>query len=183
MAAPPLPDTTGTPKASASPSPSATATVTPMPTPTATSTPTSTPAEGGVTRVPPSDGNGDDTVAADLYPSSGFANCPSMGSLGYGACPVTSRLADRLNNHPIGGAEQLCRCQGQWQGVSITAPPVLPAINSYTVEVDLSFGSSVPEVKFDVIVLREFDGWYADDIECHNGGSSTSIYVSSPPHC
>ena len=181
VAAPPLPDTTGTPMASASPSPSATATPTPSAAPT--QAPTSAPAEGGVTRVPASDGNGDDTVAADLYPSSGFANCPSMGSLGYGACPVTPRLADRLNQHPITGAEQLCRCQGQWQGVSINAPPVLPAVSSYTVEVDLSFGSSVPQVQFDVIVLRESDGWYADDIQCHNGGSGTSIYVSSPPHC
>jgi len=178
--APPLPDTTGTPMASATPSPSAS----PSPSPTAapTATPSPTPAEGGVTRVPPTDTNGDDTVAADLYPSSGAANCLGSGSTGYGACPVTDRLAARLNQHPFSGGEQLCRCQAPWQGVTITAPPVLPAITTYTVEVDLNFGSSI-EAKFDVIVLEESDGWFADDIQCHDGGSQTSIYASSPPHC
>ena len=178
--APPLPDTTGPPTAA----PSATATPSPSPTatPAATPTPTATPAEGGVTRVPSSDPQGDDTVAADLYPSSGFANCPSMGASGYGACPVTPRLADRLNAHPIKGVEPLCRCQQQWQGVTINAPPVLPAITSYTVEVDLSFGGGTM-IRFDLTVLRNPDGWYADDIQCHMGGPSTSIYVSSPPLC
>jgi hypothetical protein len=134
-----------------------------------------------VTRVPPDDSRGDATVAADLYPSSGFANCPSMGPSGYGACPVTSRLAVQLNRHPIRGAEQLCRCQNQWTGVNINAPPVLPAINSYTVEVDLQFGAGT--ISFDVIVLRGADGWFADDLRCHGGGASTSIYASSPPPC
>ena len=81
-----------------------------------------------MTRVPYDDQQGDHTVAADLYPSSGFANCPSMGAIGYGACPVTPRLADRLNLHPIKGVEPLCRCQQQWQGVTINAPPVLLAL-------------------------------------------------------
>lgn len=175
--APPLPDTTGTPAVSATPSPSAT----PTPAPTATPTPTPSPAEGGVERVPPTDGQGDDTVAADLYPSSGFASCPSMGPSGYGACPVTSRLADRLNQHPIKGVEPLCRCQQQWQGVSINAPPVLPTVDSYTVEVDLSFGGTT--VRFDLTVLRTSDGWFADDIRCHGGDSSTSIYATNPPLC
>jgi hypothetical protein len=177
--APALPDTTAPPTATPSPSPSPTAQPTPTPTPSPTATPT--PAEGGVTRVPPTDGRGDATVAADLYPSSGFANCPSMGPSGYGACPVTSRLADRLNQHPIRGAEQLCRCQNQWTGVNINAPPVLPAINSYTVQVDLQFGAGT--ISLDVIVLRNADGWFADDIRCHAGGASTSIYASSPPPC
>jgi hypothetical protein len=176
--APPLPDTTGPP--TATPAPSATATPSPSPTPTPLATPT--PAEGGVIRVPYDDQQGDNTVAADLYPSSGFANCPSMGPAGYGACPVTQRLADRLNAHPIKGVEPLCRCQQQWQGVTINAPPVLPAITTYTVEVDLSFGGGTT-IKFDLTVLRNPDGWYADDIRCHGGDSSTSIYASSPPLC
>jgi hypothetical protein len=134
-----------------------------------------------VTRVPPDDPRGDATVAADLYPSSGFANCPSMGSSGYGACPVTSRLAAQLNRHPIRGVEQLCRCQSQWQGVNIKAPTVLPAIDSYTVEVDLSVNGT--PIQFDVLVLRTGDGWFADDIRCHNGGPNSSIYASSPPLC
>src|SRR5207302_9405010 len=112
---PPLPDPTGPP--TATPAPSATATPSPSstPTPSATPTATATPAEGGVTRVPYDDQQGDHTVAADLCPSSGFANCRSMGAIGYGACPVTPRLADRLNRHPIRGVEPLCRCQQQWQ--------------------------------------------------------------------
>jgi hypothetical protein len=177
--APALPATTGTPAASASPSPSAT----PVPTPTPTPSPTPSPgsAEGGVERVPAEDSQGDDTVAADLYPSSGFANCPSMGPTGYGACPVTPRLADRLNQHPIKGVEPLCRCQQQWQGVSISAPPALPAVTSYTVEVDLSFGGTT--IRFDVTVLRDPDGWFADDIRCHGGDASTSIYATDPPLC
>ena len=179
--APPLPDTTGPP--TATPAPSATATPSPSltATPAATSTPTPGSAEGGVTRVPPDDQQGDTTVAADLYPSSGFANCPTMGG-GYGACPVTARLASRLNEHPIKGVEPLCRCQQQWQGVTINAPPVLPALNTYTVEVDLSFGGGT-SIRFDLTVLRLSDGWYADDIQCHGGGSSTSIYASNPPLC
>ena len=180
--APPLPDTTGPP--TATPAPSATATPSPSstPTPSATPTATATPAEGGVTRVPYDDQDGDHTVAADLYPSSGFANCPSMGAIGYGACPVTPRLADRLNLHPIKGVEPLCRCQQQWQGVTINAPPVLLALTSYTVEVDLSFNGGTT-IRFDLTVLRNPDGWYADDIRCHGGDSSTSIYASSPPLC
>lgn len=179
VTAPPLPDTTGTPSASASPSSSASPT--PSPTPTPSATPTPTPAEGGVTRVPYDDQEGDHTVAADLYPSSGFANCPSMGASGYGACPVSPRLADRLNQHPIKGVEPLCRCQQQWQGVTINAPQVLPAITTYTVEVDLSVNGTT--IRFDLTVLRNPDGWYADDIRCHGGDSSTSIYASSPPLC
>jgi hypothetical protein len=178
--APPLPDTTGPP--TATPAPSATPTPSPSPTSSATPSATATPAEGGVTRVPPDDQQGDNTVAADLYPSSGFANCPSMGPAGYGACPVTQRLADALNRHPIKGVEPLCRCQQQWQGVTINAPPVLPAITSYTVELDLSFGGGTT-IRFDVTVLRQSDGWYADDIRCHGGDSSTSIRASSPPLC
>jgi hypothetical protein len=179
--APQLPDTTAPPTASPSASPSATPQPTATPTATPTTAPTSTPAEGGVIRVPPDDSNGDNTVAADLYPSSGFANCASSGSAGYGACPVTSRLGDRLNQHPIRGAEQLCRCQNRWQGVNITAPPVLPALNTYTVEVDLQFGGGT--VSLDVVVIRTSDGWYADDIRCHGAGSGTSIYSASPPPC
>ncbi len=179
--APPLPDTTAppTPTPSASPSPTPQPTPTPSPSPTPTATPT--PAEGGVTRVPVDDPRGDATVAADLYPSSGFANCPSMGSAGYGACPVTSRLAARLNQHPIRGVEQLCRCQSQWQGVNIKAPTVLPAIDSYTVEVDLSVNGT--PIQFDLTVLRTGDGWFADDIRCHSGGPNSSIYAGSPPLC
>jgi len=175
--APPLPDTSAPPRAT----PSATRTPAPSPSASPTASPSPSSAEGGVERVPPDDDRGDATVAGDLYPSSGFANCPSMGPVGYGACPVTQRLADRLNQHPIRGAEQLCRCNNTWQGVSINAPTVLPAINSYTVEVDLQFGAST--IKLDVIVLRTSDGWYADDIQCHGGGSGTSIHAPTPPAC
>jgi hypothetical protein len=180
--APPLPDTTGTPSAAPSASP------TPQPSPTATASPTASPsptsgAEGGIERVPADDGRGDATVAADLYPSSGSATCPSAGTAGYGACPVTSRLAARLDDHPVNGGEQLCRCQTQWQGVSINAPQVLPALSTYTVEVDLDFGGIVPKARFDVVVVRTADGWFADDILCHGGSTSTSVYATSPPHC
>jgi hypothetical protein len=179
--APPLPDTTAPPTATPSPSPSPTAQPTPTPSPSPTPAATAPPAEGGVIRVPPDDSSGDATVAADLYPSSGSANCPSSGSTGYGACPVTPRLANRLNQHPVSGVEQLCRCQARWQGVSIKAPTVLPAIDSYTVEVDLTVNGT--PIQFDVLVLRTADGWSADDIRCHGGGASTSIYANSPPLC
>jgi hypothetical protein len=185
--APPLPDTTGSataapsPTVSVSPSPSP-----PPPPPPPSATPSPSPgagSEGGVERVPVDDTRGDATVAADLYPSSGAVSCPSPGSLGYGACPVTARLADRLNQHPVSGAEQLCRCDGTWQGVSITAPTVLPALDTYTVEVVLDLGSGRGKARLDVVVLRSADGWFADDILCHGGGQSTSIYASSPPTC
>jgi hypothetical protein len=179
--APPLPDTTAPPTATPSPSPSPTAQPTPTPSPSPTAAATPPPAEGAVLRVPYEDPRGDATVAADLYPSSGSATCPSTGSAGYGACPVTSRLAVRLNQHPVRGVEQLCRCQAQWQGVSIRAPTVLPAIDSYTVEVDLTVNGT--PIQFDVLVLRTADGWFADDIRCHGGGASTSIYATSPPLC
>jgi hypothetical protein len=178
--APPLPDTSAPPTATPSPSPTAqpTSTATPASTPSPSATPGS---EGGVVRVPPDDQSGDATVAADLYPSSGSASCPNTGPVGYGACPVTSRLADRLNQHPVHRAEQLCRCQNKWQGVTIKAPTVLPVIDTYTVEVDLQFGASA--IDLDVIVLRTADGWFADDIRCHGGGASTSIYAAAPPPC
>jgi hypothetical protein len=177
--APPLPDTTAPPTATPSPSPSPTAQPTPTPSPTPTAT--VPPVEGGVIRVPPDDSSGDATVAADLYPSSGSATCPSSGSAGYGACPVTPRLADRLNQHPIHGVEQLCRCGNPWQSVGIRAPTVLPAVDSYTVEVDLTVNGN--PIQLDVLVLRTADGWYADDIRCHGGSASTSIHAPSPPLC
>jgi hypothetical protein len=62
-------------------------------------------------------------------------------------------------------------------------PQLLRTGSTYTVEVDLDFGSLVSSVKFDVIVLLTSEGWFADDIRCHDGGSSTSIYASSPPPC
>ena len=178
--APPLPDTTGSATETATPSPSASPP--PQPSPPPSPSPTAG-AEGGVVRVPADDGRGDATVAADLYPSSGAATCPSMGTAGYGACPVTPRLADRLNQHPVPSAEQLCRCQGTWQGVSIDAPTVLPGLNRYTVVVVLDFGSAVSKARFDLVVLRTADGWFADDILCHGGGASTSIYTDPPPTC
>jgi hypothetical protein len=179
--APPLPDTTGS--AAATASPAASATPQPPP-PSPTPSPTSTAGtEGGVERVPVDDGRGDATVAADLYPSSGAAICGSMGTGGYGACPVTTRLAARLNQHPVSGAEQICRCNGTWQGVSINAPTVLPGLDTYTVEVVLDFGSPSPKAHLDLVVLRTSDGWFADDILCHGGGDSTSIYAASPPAC
>jgi hypothetical protein len=134
-----------------------------------------------VTRVPPDDPQGATTVAAYLYPSSGSENCASKGPTGYGACPVTSRLADRLNQRPVKGRQQLCRCQAQWQGVTIKAPTALPILNTYTVEVDLDVNGTA--IRFDLIVLRTGDGWFADDIRCHGGDSSTSVYALSPPNC
>jgi hypothetical protein len=93
---------------------------------------------------------------------------------------VTSRLAYRLNQHPVRGVEQLCRCGNPWQGVSIK-PPLLRTGTTSTVEVDLTVNGT--PIQFDVLVVRTGDGWFADDIRCHGGDSSTSIYASPPPLC
>ena len=170
-----IPGTTAPP--TATPSPSSTPTVTPLATPTPPSTPTPGPTPYYIS---PQDPDGARKVGDRLYPSTGVA-CGAQGGGHYDLCPVTSRLAARLDSHPTDGAEPLCRCQNAWQSSSITTTGT-PDPNVVVVHVVLSFGPGVSEA-VDVRVLRTESGWVADDTTCTGRGESTSIYSSNPPPC
>jgi hypothetical protein len=165
----PGPPTTpaSTPFVSATASASTTATATASAAPTPTATPTPDPS-GDVVRV-----------GQTLYPSSGAACGAQSGR--YDGCPVTSRLASRLDGHPTPQAEPLCRCQNFWQhaqvSVTRTADP-----NTWLAHIVLDFGGPQP-VKIDVAVIATPSGWLADDTTCTGQGPSTSIYVQNPPPC
>lgn len=167
-----------TPTATASPpaTPSPSATPAPTPTPAATPTPLST--SSGI--IPAGDPDGAAKLGAYLYPSSAGVACG--GRTGhYDSCPVTGRLASRLDSHPTDGAEPLCRCQNSWRSSSVNAAQT----SDPTIWVDhvvLTFGPGVT-VAIDVSVLRTAGGWLADDTTCTGGGSPTSIYAQSPPPC
>jgi hypothetical protein len=135
--------------------------------------------------VPASDPDGAAKVAHLLYPDSGFVNCSSMAT-GYSNCPVTDRLANRLDQQPLagsaGGAEPVCRCQNSWTSVSVSTN-VLPSDSTmYIAHVVLNFGSA--QERFDVSISRSAGGWFANDISCTGRDPhATSIYAASPPPC
>jgi len=173
------PDTTAPPTPTPAPTP------TPPPTPTPKPTPTPTPVAGPSVQptpyfVPPSDQNGAQDVATYIYPSATGVACGATG-MHYDNCPVTTRLAQRLDGNPMMHAEPLCRCQNSWQSstVSVTASPD-PSF--WTAHVVLTFGPGAT-VKLDVVVRRTAAGWLADDTTCSGTGTSTSIYGSAPPPC
>jgi hypothetical protein len=173
------PDTTAPPTATPAPSPTATPTATPAPTPTAT------PPPGPSTQptpyyVPFTDNDGARHVGEYLYPSQAGQACGASSSH-YDNCPVTSRLATRLDGHPTPGAEPLCRCQNTWQQMNISVSPTSDS-QVWTDHVTLVFGPGA-SVKIDVLVRRTAAGWLADDTTCTGQGSATSIYAASPPPC
>jgi hypothetical protein len=168
----------------ATPTPTATATVAagPSPTPSATPSPQPSPAPASTSAgiIPSGDPYGAAKLGAYLYPSNPGIACG--GRTGhYDACPVTSRLAARLDSHPTQPAEALCRCENTWQqsSVSVTQTP------DPTVWIDhvvLTFGPGV-SVTIDVRVLRTSGGWLGDDTTCTGQGEQTSIYAPNPPPC
>jgi hypothetical protein len=130
--------------------------------------------------VPASDANGAEEVGAYLYSSLAGIACGARGGH-YDNCPVTSRLAQRLDSHPISGAEPLCRCQNYWQQSTVTVMQTPdPAV--WIDHVVLQFGPAAT-VTIDLRVLLTSSGWFADDTTCTGKGEATSIYVSSPPPC
>ncbi len=163
-----------TPTAKASPTPVPTA----APTPTPEASPTPAPTGGGI--IPSGDPNGAVEVGQYLYPSSTGIACGARTGH-YDACPVSGRLASRLDSHPIPHAEPLCRCQNLWQkaAVSTTQTPD-PAI--WIDHVVLTFGPAYT-ITMDLRVLRTDGGWVGDDTTCTGQGESTSIYVQNPPAC
>jgi len=173
------PDTTAA--ATATPTPS------PTPAPTAAATPTATPtaAPGPSVQptpyyIPPSDQNGAQDVGTYLFPSATGRACGSAQHH-YDNCPVTSRLAQRLDGNPTPGAEPLCRCQNTWQSSSISVTQS-PDPSVWTTHVVLTFGPGAT-VKIDLLVRRTAAGWLADDTTCTGEGTSTSIYSATPPPC
>jgi len=160
----------------ATPTPTATAAPTAAPTPTPSPTPA--PTSGGI--IPSSDPNGATALGQYLYPSTTGLACGARTGR-YDACPVTTRLAQRLDSHPIEHAEQLCRCQNLWQSsaISVTQTPD-PTI--WITHVVLSFGPGVT-VTVDLRALRTAGGWLADDTTCTGSGEQTSIYTQNPPPC
>jgi hypothetical protein len=172
------PDTTPLPTATAQATPTPTVQPTPSPTPTATATAQATRASLPCP-VPATDTDGACKVGQTLYPSDTFPPCAAHSH--YDTCPITSRLAARLDSHPTDGAEPLCRCQNYWQKstVSVTQTPD-PTV--WVVHVVLDFGLS-PAVKIDVRILHSAGGWVGDDTTCTGHGTDTSIYVQNPPPC
>jgi len=182
--------TVATTSTSAATMPPTSTTTVPAVSRTATSATAVPPSGPGLVRptqetVPSSDPDGASRVAHLLYPDFGFVNCSSMPS-GYSNCPVTDRLATRLNAQPLsgsaGGAEPVCRCQNSWMSVSVSTN-VSPYDSTISIaHVVLNFGAA--EERFDVTILRTAGGWFADDISCAGQDShATSIYASSPAPC
>jgi hypothetical protein len=167
-----------TPRATATPSPTALPTEGATPTPTPAPSPTPAPTSSGI--IASGDPDGAAKLGQYLYPSSTGIACGARTGH-YDACPVTGRLASRLDSHPTQGAEPLCRCQNTWQqsSVSVTQTP------DPTVWIDhvvLSFGPAV-SVTIDVRVLRTPGGWVGDDTTCTGQSEQTSIYTQNPPPC
>ena len=171
-----LAPTTPTPAATASPTPSPSAT----PSPTATPAPTPTPLSTSAGIIPASDPQGAAKLGAYLYPSSPGVACGARSGH-YDSCPVTGRLAARLDSHPIDHAEQLCRCQNTWQQSSVSTTQT-PDPTVWIDHILLTFGPAAT-MTLDVMVLRTAGGWLADDTTCTGQGSSTSIYTQNPPPC
>lgn len=165
---------TAAPTPSPTPSPTAAPTAAPTPTPTPTPAPTS----GGI--IPSGDANGATDLGAYLYPSSTGIACGARTGH-YDPCPVTSRLAQRLDSQPTPHAEPLCRCQNQWQQSSFTATQT-PDATVWIVHVVLTFGPGVT-VTIDLRALRTAGGWLGDDTTCSGQDESTSIYAQNPPPC
>jgi hypothetical protein len=130
--------------------------------------------------VPFTDPDGARHVGEYLFPSMAGVACGDNSGT-YDNCPVTSRLAARLDAHPTPGAKPLCRCQNTWQQsqVSVTQTPDPQVWSDHIV---ITFGPSAT-VKIDVLVRRTAAGWLADDTTCTGQGTTTSIYSAAPPPC
>jgi hypothetical protein len=160
------------------PTPAPTPTPTPGPTPTPAPSPTPQPTSTGI--VPASDPNGAVDLGDYLYPSNTGVACG--GRTGhYDACPVTSRLASRLDSHPTGPAEPLCRCENTWKQSAVTTTQT-PDPTVWIDHVVLTFGPAA-KVTIDLRVMRTDSGWLGDDTTCTGQGEDTSIYVQNPPPC
>lgn len=170
----PGPVTTPPATAAASASPTASA----LPTPTPAPSPTPAPTSGGT--IPASDPDGATKVGEYLYPAETGIACGARTGH-YDACPVTSRLASRLDQHPTEHAEPLCRCQNLWQQAAVSATQT-PDATVWIDHVVLTFGPGI-RVAIDLRVLQTSGGWLADDTTCTGQGETTSIYVQNPPPC
>lgn len=167
--APPTPAPTAVPP---------TPTATPEPTPPPTPSPTPQATSAGI--IPSSDNNGAVDLGYYLYPSSSGVACGGR-SLHYDACPVTSRLAARLDQHPTGQAEPMCRCQNSWQKSSVSTTQT-PDPTVWIDHVVITFGPAVT-VTIDLRVMRTSGGWLGDDTTCTGKDETTSIYADTPPPC
>jgi hypothetical protein len=130
--------------------------------------------------VPPTDNEGALHTADYLYPSQSGSSCGARTGH-YDDCPVTSRLAARLDEHPIRGGEPLCRCQNFWQAVQVQVTQT-PDPTVWIDHVTITFGPGAT-LKIDVRILRTAGGWVADDTSCTGQGEKTSIYAQNPPPC
>ncbi len=173
------PDTTPVPTPTAKPTPTSTPPPIPSPTPTPTTAPGPS-VQPTPYYVPPSDQNGALHVGQYLFPSSTGVACGDV-SQHYDNCPVTARLAQRLDSNPTPGAKPLCRCQNTYQSSSVTVT-ASPDPSVWSAHVVLTFGPGAT-VKMDVLVRRTAAGWLADDTTCSGTGTSTSIYSTTPPPC
>ena len=115
-------------------------------------------------------------AAKELYPSSGITCAPPQGQTYQSSpnCPLTSSLAQRLDSHPLPGADAICRCQNTYQSASYQVAGPIPGLsNEYVVRAKLQFGQL--SQSFDVIVSETSSGSLIGDIQCGGGGSATSI--------
>ena len=158
------PSATGTATAPAPAAPTAT------PTPTPTPTPTSTPAPVAV--IGP--GAADPITAVDdaLGESTGCTL-----TLIAQPCPMTLRLATRIESHPFtgtgGGAAWRCRCQNQ-TGTSTFALISQSGTTTYVSE-SIPGGSTSISLRWTVLEIA--GAWFVDDQD--TGCTATSIYSSA----
>ena len=164
----------------------ATATDVPSAPPTPEPTPLSGADAGGPALVPLSDSNGPADVAALLFPArSGGVSCGSDHDTYATDCPVTHRLAARLNQLYQQGTpyEPLCRCGRAWLKVSFQSAAAVGHSDTqpYAGEAAL-FTFSNGEETLTVVVARTVSGWLADDTYCKQD-ATTSVYSTQAPPC
>lgn len=116
-------------------------------------------------------GAADPVAAVKSVASSEPGICPHAGSYLVPPCPVTQRLAARLDAHPFsgpgGGAVAVCRCQNA--GTLSFALLSQTGATAYVHE-DLGFGGT--GLRWTAIKVN--DHWYVDDQD--QGCAATSIY-------
>lgn len=162
--------------ATAQPTPSSTATsasLTPSGVPSAS--PTSTPSPSAAPSVLTADQAM--SLAQSVFPPSALQGRTTYGTCSSDQCPFTSRLSGRVGQHPLQGADAICRCQNGSETFASTADALTASGGVAHVSLfDAGLG-------LDLIIIRQNSDFLVDDIQCSGKGASTSIYSDPIPAC
>ncbi|HET9016611.1 MAG TPA: hypothetical protein VFN57_13510 [Thermomicrobiaceae bacterium] len=147
-----------------------------IPSPTATSRPSPSPTPTQAVATPGTPA-GMVTVAAlvavgeAIFPAApdgnAYIECSNGGNV-YEACPITSRLKQRLQQVMV----TLCRCQNPAATRTVTAD-----VTATGGVIHVDYGSQ----RFDLIAVQQGGRLLVDDQRCRVGGPSTSIYSTVNP--